>query len=218
MMWTTLAVAVGGAALGGAVAGLVSRRALACVRPPVWLSRGSCELGTAVLCALVTAALGSHDASIPDMALPLVTATLAVPLTLSDLRCRRLPDVLTLPAYVLVGVAVVVVACSGADVAVVIRAVVSAMLLGGLHAGLRLLTPSAMGAGDVKLAGSVGGVLGASGWAALPVAAVIAAAVTLLLVVVETCRGRRGLRGHGVAYGPGLLTGALLVTVLSGMG
>src|SRR5699024_8024015 len=132
-----------------------------------------------------------------------------------------LPDVLTLPAYVLVGVAVVVVACSGADVAVVIRAVVSAMLLGGLHAGLRLLTPSAMGAGDVKLAGSVGGVLGASGWAALPVAAVIAAAVTLLLVVVETCRGRRGrrgLRGHGVAYGPGLLTGALLVTVLSGMG
>jgi len=193
---------------------LLARRALAHVRPPVWLSRGSCELGTAALCALVATALASRDASIPDMTVPLVTATLAVPLTLSDLRCRRLPDVLTLPAYVLLAVAVVVVACTGADGAIAIRATVSALLFGGLHAGLRLLAPGAMGAGDVKLAGSVGGVLGASGWAALPVAAVIAAAVTLLLAVVETCRGRRG---HGVPYGPGLLAGALLVTVLSGM-
>src|SRR5699024_1088784 len=81
----------------------------------------------------------------------------------------------------------------------------SAMLLGGLHAGLRLLTPSAMGAGDVKLAGSVGGVLGASGWGALPVAAVIAAAVTLVLVVVGAWGGRRGVRGRGVGGGGGLV-------------
>lgn len=210
MGWTAVVVAIG----GGIGAGWLGRRALEYAHPPAPLPKGWCEIGTPALCALVVCCLAWHDKPPATVLIPLVAAVLAVPLTLSDLRYRRLPDSLTLAAYPLLTVALTVTVLAGVGSDVAVRAVVAAVLFGGLHAGLRVAAPTALGAGDVKLAGSVGGVLGASGWVALPAAAVVAAVVSLLLTGVAACRGHCW---RSVPYGPGLLTGAVLIPVLVGV-
>ncbi|MEV8442274.1 A24 family peptidase [Actinosynnema sp. NPDC051121] len=133
---------------------------------------------------------------------PLLLAWLGVLLTVTDLRHRRLPDALTLPAYPAVGVTLWL--CD-ADLW---RAVVGCALFGGFHLLVRLLAPSAMGGGDVKLAGPLGAVLASVSWSALPLAAVLASAVTLVL----------GLwwRGGGLPHGPGLLAATWVVAVSAG--
>lgn len=211
MNWAVMAFA----AVGGFGAGWLGRYALERAHPPAPLPKGWCELGATTLCALVCGYLTWHGTSPAAAPVPLVTAALAVPLTLSDLRYRRLPDPLTLSAYPLLAAAVTVTVLAGADSGVAMRALVAAVLFGGIHAGLRAFAPTAMGAGDVKLAGSVGAALGVSGWFALPAATIIAAVVSLVLSGVAACRGNRGT---SVPYGPGLLTGAVVVSVLAGVG
>ena len=180
MLWTVIA-----GATCGACGGWLCRWALRRARPALRLPNRSCELGAAVVCALVTGWLVSRGASVTELLMPLVVATLVVPLTLT--------------------------VATGADGAVAGRAAVSTVVFGGLHAVLRFTAPHTIGAGDVKLAGSVGGVLGASGWAALPVGFVVAAVVSMLLTAFVAARGDRH---RGVPYGPGLLTGTLVVVVL----
>ncbi|NIH88521.1 A24 family peptidase [Amycolatopsis granulosa] len=129
--------------------------------------------------------------------LPFVLAALAVPLTAADLGHRRLPDVLTLPAYPIV-------------VAVVpnpLQALAGAAVFGGAHVVAHVLAPHAMGAGDVKLAGALGVALASVGWLALPAAAVLAAFVTAVLAVSRHWR-------DGVPHGPGLLAAATTLVLL----
>jgi leader peptidase (prepilin peptidase)/N-methyltransferase len=76
------------------------------------------------------------------------------------------------------------------------------------HVLVRLVSPSAMGAGDVKLAGSLGAVLGAVGWPALVVGAALAAGITGLLAA--------GSRAATVPHGPGLLASTWLVAAFPG--
>ncbi len=133
---------------------------------------------------------------------PLLVAWLGVLLTVTDLRHRRLPDALTLPAYPAVGVTLWL---CGADLW---RALAGCLLFGGFHLLVHLLAPAAMGGGDVKLAGSLGAVLASASWLALPLAAVLASVVTLLLA--------RWRRAGGVPHGPGLLAGTWVVTVSAG--
>ena len=139
---------------------------------------------------------------------PLLLAWLAVPLAAADLARRRLPDALTLPAYPVLGLAVALAAAGGPDPGLGPRAVLGVLLFGGAHAVVRVLVPATLGAGDVKLAGSLGAVLGALGWVALVVAAVLAAVITLLLAVSR----RRAVAPHG----PGLLLATWLVAAFPG--
>jgi leader peptidase (prepilin peptidase)/N-methyltransferase len=133
---------------------------------------------------------------------PLLVAWLGVLLTVTDLRHRRLPDALTLPAYPAIGVTLWL---CGADLW---RALAGCLLFGGFHLLVRLLAPSAMGGGDVKLAGSLGAVLASVSWLALPVGALLASAFTLAL----------GLRwpSDGLPHGPGLLAATWLVALSPG--
>src|SRR5438067_9053795 len=64
---------------------------------------------------------------------PLTVAALAVPLTIADLRHRRLPDVLTLPAYPVLGLVLAVAALSGPGAELAVRALVAGVAFGGLH-------------------------------------------------------------------------------------
>src|SRR5699024_1131566 len=109
MLWTVI---VGASC--GACGGWLCRWALRRTRPALRLPSGSCELGTAVVCALVVGWLVSRGASATELPVPLVVATLVVPLTLTDLIHRRLPDVLTLPAYVLLALALTLTVATGA--------------------------------------------------------------------------------------------------------
>ncbi|MFI9010586.1 prepilin peptidase [Actinosynnema sp. NPDC053489] len=133
---------------------------------------------------------------------PLLVGWLGVLLTAVDLRHRRLPDAVTLPAYPLVGVTLWL---CGADPW---RALAGCVLFGGFHLLVHVLAPGAMGGGDVKLSGSLGAVLASVSWWALPAAAVLASLVTLALGV----RRRVG----GVPHGPGLLAATWLVAVAAG--
>lgn len=143
---------------------------------------------------------------------PLLVTFLAAPLAVADLRYRRLPDALTVPAYPLLGLALVVTALSGAGGGLAIRAVAGGLVFGGAHLLVHLLSRRSLGAGDVKLAGVLGAALAAVGWVALVVGAAVAAAVTVLLAV------RSGWRRHGVPHGPGLLAATWLITVFPGTG
>ena len=123
-----------------------------------------------------------------------------VALVVTDLRSRRLPDVLTVPAAVFAAVWAVV---TGVPVAV----------LGGVGWFLLSVLPGllsrrlAAGGGDAKLALSLGtvaaGVGGVFGWLLVVGAA---SAVTVLLVLARRCvRVGRGCRtGRGCCWRPGL--------------
>jgi leader peptidase (prepilin peptidase)/N-methyltransferase len=139
---------------------------------------------------------------------PVLLAVVAVPLALADLRHLRLPDVLTLPAYPLFGAAVGAAALGGGGPSLALRAAAGAVLFGGAHALVHRTSPGSLGAGDVKLSGSLGAVLGAAGWAALAVAAVLAALFSLAVAA-----GRRNSR---VPHGPALLTATWLCALFPG--
>ncbi|GAA3875247.1 A24 family peptidase [Saccharothrix violaceirubra] len=127
-----------------------------------------------------------------------VLVCFGVPLAVVDLRCRRLPDVLTLPAYPVVAAVVV---ATGADV---VRAAACALLCFGANLIVHRRHPDSLGGGDVKLSGWLGAALGTVGWQALPVAAALSSLVTLSLRLSPT------QRGPTVAHGPGLVAGAWL--------
>ncbi|WP_309114813.1 A24 family peptidase [Saccharothrix sp.] len=155
-------------------------------------------------CALPTAGLWALSAGVPPrwLPVPFLVAWLGVLLSVVDFRHRRLPDFLTLPAYPLVGG---VLAVCGADLA---RALGGGLAYFGLHLAVHKLSPASMGGGDVKLAGSLGAVLGSVSWVALPVAAVLASVITLTIAL---WRPR-----DGPPHGPGLVGATWLVSLAGG--
>ncbi|MFJ4518478.1 prepilin peptidase [Streptomyces sp. NPDC088816] len=168
---------------------------------------------TAVVTALVCAALAAATGPRPEAAVWLLAAPVGVLLALVDLRVHRLPDVLTLPlaaaTAALLGVAAALPAAAGSW---------STALLGGLALGaayfvLFLVNPAGMGFGDVKLALALGAALGWYGWPVLVVGAftglLYGAGYGLGLVVL-----RRAGRKSAIALGPFMLGGALTGVLL----
>lgn len=170
--------------------------------------------GTAALLAGVTALEG------PTWFLPalLHLATLAVVLTLADLRVHRLPDAVVLPAYP-VSAALQVLASwnPGGEPAwgALGRAATGGAGLLALYLLAALARPGGMGLGDVKLAGLLGLVLGWSGWDVLVVgasAAFLLGAVHAVLLLVT----RRATRGSELPFGPWMLAGAFVGIAVGG--
>ncbi|WP_254125378.1 prepilin peptidase [Amycolatopsis sp. CA-230715] len=205
-----LAFAVAGAGIGLGTALLLARAGF----PP---SRLWCVVGTAVSCGFVAWRWASGGWPWWWLPTGCVVAVLAVPLVVTDLRVRRLPDVLTLPAYPLAAVALGLAAAFGPGAGLAVRATVGAVVFGGAHFAIRAWSPGSLGAGDVKLSGALGAVLGAAGWAALPVAAVLAAFATAMLAAGAALCRWRGWR-DGVPHGPGLVAAVCLVTAWPALG
>lgn len=195
----------------GAAAGALGWRVLRRARSPAPVPAAPVVAATGAL----SAAVGWRwlAGSWPPwwLPVPLVLTGLAVPLAVADLRHRRLPDVLTLPAYPLLGAAVVVAALSGPGAGLAVRALLAGLVFGGSHLLVHALSRRSLGAGDVKLSGALGVAFGAVGWPAVVVGAAVAAAITVLLSVWPRWR-------DGVPHGPGLLGAAWLVTVFPGNG
>jgi leader peptidase (prepilin peptidase)/N-methyltransferase len=125
----------------------------------------------------------------------LAVATLGwmVALSWCDLRHRRLPNRLTVPGFAVI-VAVAVGAGHG------LGAVVGAAALTTAYLSVHLLAPSAMGAGDVKLAlglGALTGCFGADVW-------LLAAAGAPLLTAVIGTVARLGWSLPTVPHGPSM--------------
>jgi leader peptidase (prepilin peptidase) / N-methyltransferase len=185
--------------LAGVGARLLLRRLRRGTRvPPPW-----CELGVAVAWAGIGTA--AQAGVVPWRWVPLLLALgwLAVAAGAVDVRARRLPDALTLPALPVVLLLLIPIGGSA-----VWRGVLGAAVAVAAHLAVHLAAPAALGAGDVKLAASLGAALAAASWEALVVAGLLAAlfsgAVAATVLVV---RGS----GSTLPHGPSMLLAGLLV-------
>jgi leader peptidase (prepilin peptidase) / N-methyltransferase len=138
---------------------------------------------------------------------PVLLGWLAVLLSVCDMVALRLPDALTLPAYPAAALLLgwTLYWSRAPDLAV--GALAGAVLFAGTYAVARVISPGAMGPGDVKLAGSLGAVVGAVSIAAVLMCMTVAAVLTLL----QSAMTRRGR----VPHGPAMLAPAWLVTALA---
>lgn len=201
----------------GLLAGAAGRGLLARLRRGARVRAGPCELACGVLFALAAARWTAGGLPGWWLPVPLVLTALAVPLAAADLMHSRLPDALTLPAYGLIGGSLGVAALVTNDGDLPVAAALGCLVFGVAHLVVHVLAPSSLGAGDVKLAGSLGGVLGALGWPALLVAALLASLLTLLLSLGSRLKRAAAWRS-GVPHGPALLLATWLVAVFPGAG
>lgn len=158
------------------------------------------EAGTALLFAATVVHFGGDLSLLPAY---LWFGGIALALALIDLDVRRLPHAIVLPSYVVLGV---LLALDG-DPAALWRAGVGAALLFALYLAIALAAPGAMGFGDVKLAGLVGGMTAYLSWGTLLAGAFLGfllGAVAGLLLIAAHRAGRRS----GVPFGPFMLLGA----------
>ncbi|BDX32691.1 prepilin peptidase [Mycobacterium antarcticum] len=125
-------------------------------------------------------------------------------LTVYDVRQRRLPNALTLPGAVVV---LTVAALAGRGQA----ALVGAAALTVIYLVVHLLSPAAMGAGDVKLALGIGALTGAYGVDAWVLAAITAPLLTALLGVGLRARGTGA---SAVPHGPAMCVSAIAAVAL----
>ncbi|MFZ0323366.1 MAG: prepilin peptidase [Actinomycetes bacterium] len=132
-----------------------------------------------------------------------------VALAMIDIDVHRLPDVLTLPAYLVLGALLLLPAAVDGSWGDYLRAWLAAAALFGFYFVLALVYPSGMGFGDVKLAGVLGLALGWLSWGVLVVGGFLG---FLLGAVVGG--GLMLFRGAGrkskIPFGPFMLTGTWL--------
>ncbi|MGH3491926.1 MAG: prepilin peptidase [Sciscionella sp.] len=198
--------------VAGLLIGALTRLVLRRLRRPILLRTGWCEGGT----ALVLFGLGMLGVQCgvgwQALLIPMAIALFGVPLVCADLLCCRLPNALTTAGYPLVALAVFGQVLRTGDTAMAWRALLGALLFGLGYAVSWWLRPDALGAGDVKLVGSLGAALGAVSLLAVPVCALFAALCTAVSALASP------RRRVGVPHAPGLVLGALLITALSGGG
>ena len=203
-MELTLLLATSGAAAGFAVHVLLAR-----LRRGAIIHKGLCVVAVAMLWSLVGWRAEAGYLPWWWLPVPLVVAWFAVALTAVDLKHRRLPNALTLAAYP-VTAAVTVLASTQSGWHITEGALLGAAVVGMLYLAIHVLSPRSMGAGDVKLSGSQGAVLGAVGWPAVLVGTTLAALLTLLLNAAAPKRHRATWR-TGIPHGPALLASTYVI-------
>ena len=206
------------AALWGVGSGIVlARMPHRFTRQTVAMESATAGAGAAALSALVCVALAVTTGPRPELVAWLLLVPPAMLLARIDLAVQRLPDVLTLPlgagTAVALGVAAVLPGHGGSWT----RALLGAVVLGAAYFVLLLINPSGLGFGDVKLAPTLGLVLGWYGWPVLfagTFAGFVLAAVTGLILLGI---GRAG-RKTPIPFGPFMLLGALGGVLLGAAG
>ena len=143
-------------------------------------------------------------------------AVTGVRLAAADIRTRRLPDALVLPAYPAAGLLLAGAALAAGEPARIAGAVLGAAGLWTGYFLLRLVHPAGMGFGDVKLAGLLGlylGFLGPGHVLAGTVAAFLFGGLWGLGLILS----RRGTASSTLPFGPFMLLGAAAAMLLPGL-
>ena len=167
-----------------------------------------------LLCGLLFAVLALRFGADPALPAFLYLAAVGLALALIDLDTRRLPDALTLPSYVVLGVLLGGAALLGSDSGSLLRSVLGGAAMYGCYFALCFAYPAGMGFGDVKLAGVLGAATGWLGWGAWSVGLFGGFLLGGVWAVGLVALGRAG-RKTAVPYGPFMLLGAL-AAVLAG--
>ena len=132
-----------------------------------------------------------------------VSAWLVV-LCVYDIRERRLPNWLTMPGALAILAVAAAVGCG-------VPALLGAIGLAGLYVVVHLISPAAMGAGDVKLAAGVGGLTGAFGFDVWALAAVNAPLLTAIWACIYVVRRSE----TAVPHGPSMCLATVVATTLA---
>ncbi|GGZ17871.1 prepilin peptidase [Streptomyces inusitatus] len=173
---------------------------------------GAVPAVTALVCAALAAATGAR----PELAVCLLLTPFAVLLALVDRRVHRPPDRLTLPlaapAAGLLGPAALLPGAAGSWPG----ALLGGAALGAVYFALFLIHPDGMGFGDVKLALSLGVVLGWYGWSVLFAGAFAGFLFGSVYGLGLMLLGRAG-RGTAIPFGPFMIAGALAGVLAGGL-
>ncbi len=141
---------------------------------------------------------------------------LSLPLALIDLRERRLPDRLVLPAYPSLILLLTMAAFEEGAWPKLLGALACSVWLFAGYLLLRLINQGGLGGGDVKLAAPLGLLLGWFGWPALWVATgltfIAAGCFAVALLLAQKVLARPTL-SKTIAFGPFMLGGAWVVVV-----
>lgn len=139
-------------------------------------------------------------------------AVITPPLTIIDVRKRRLPNLLTAAGAVWALLCAVVVSVQLRTTDVLITSILSGAACAAGLLMLAFVSKGGMGMGDIKLAGVIGLVMGTMAWtaavAAIVWAFVLGAVIALILMLLGRAR-----RGTAVPFGPMLISGAWIVLV-----
>lgn len=167
---------------------------------------------TTAVCVAVAAATGAR----PELAVWLLMVPFAVLLAVVDLRVHRLPDQLTLPLAAAAALLLGPVALLPGHAGSWSTALLGGLVLGGAYFMLFVIHPNGMGFGDVKLAVSLGVVLGWYGWTVLLAGAFAGFLFGSLYGVALMALGRAGRR-TAIPFGPFMMAGALLGLLLGAL-
>ena len=164
--------------------------------------------------ALVWALLGlrvwpAHPAALPAY---LVLGFACVALAVIDLDTRLLPDRITIPAFALVAVLLLVASLVEHDLGRMLRGLEGALVASGFLLALVFIAPGGMGRGDAKIALVLGLALGWLGWDALVAGFVGAFLIGGVAALAAVLILRVGRKAH-IPFGPWLAAGTLLAVL-----
>lgn len=171
------------------------------------------ELATGLLFVVVALCFWPHGtgaslvAALVTLIAFLYLMAISVALALIDIDTHTLPNALTYPSYLVLGVLLAVASAFSGDWDALVRALIGAAILGAVYLVLAIAVPGGMGLGDVKLAGVLGLALAYLGWGPLAIGGFGAFLVGGVFALVLMVSGRATWRG-GIPFGPSMLIGA----------
>ncbi|MEU7696235.1 MULTISPECIES: prepilin peptidase [Microbispora] len=199
-----------GVALGTTTGGLLIGRIVR-ILADHFAPRKGVPYATEIITAAVFGLLGWRIGPAPLLPAYLYMAAAGVALSVIDLRARRLPDALTLPSYAVLLALVAVGGLVSRDGALAVGLVLGAVGAFSLYWCFRRMN-TALGPGDVKASGLVGGILGTidlHSW----VAGIGAGLMLAALFAVALLISRKGSASTLIPYGPFMFAGCLVAVL-----
>jgi leader peptidase (prepilin peptidase)/N-methyltransferase len=135
-------------------------------------------------------------------------AAIGIALSMIDLDCRRLPNSIVYPSYLVLAVLLTAAAAMSSDWAALIRAGIGGAALFGFYLALFVVYPAGMGLGDVKLSGILGALLAYLSWPALLIGAFAGFLLGAIAGVAVVIAGF-GARKTALPFGPFMIAGVL---------
>ena len=166
------------------------------------------EAGTAVLFGAI--ALRFAD-DLPLLPAYLCFAAIGIALALIDLDVKRLPNAIVLPSYPVLAVLLAL----DTDPDALLRAAIGAVALFGFYFVVAIAAPGAMGFGDVKLAGVIGGMTAYLSWGTFLVGAFFGFLFGALAGIALMAAGQAE-RKTALPFGPFMILGGLTAVLGAG--
>ncbi|MEJ1192815.1 prepilin peptidase [Pseudarthrobacter sp. CCNWLW207] len=177
---------------------------------PARRTRITTAIVTGTACAAFALRFGS-DSALPAF---ILMGVLGVQLARIDISLHLLPNPLVL-LLLLAGAGLFIVSIlTGGPWPDVLRAVAGGTILAVFYLILAIISPGAIGMGDVKLAGPLGLYLGYLGWSQVLYGALLGFVLNGIFTLFVVLKNRP-LKPSEVAHGPSMLASVLCISLLS---